>query len=120
MMGLEAVVDRVSNAGIRADIWVNGSFLTLKEDPSDSDIVIEVDAELIDSGTDEQKVILTWVASNLKKDHLCDSYLLPILPEGDPQQVLNEYQHAYWLRQFGFSRGNHYKGIAVVHTTGEA
>jgi hypothetical protein len=119
MTGLESVVDRVSSAGINTDIWVNGSFLTKKEDPNDSDIVLKVDATLIDNGTDDQKAILEWVRSDLKNDHLCDSYIMPIFPDGDPQQVLNDYHIAYWLKQFGFSRGVNYKGIAVVQTTGD-
>lgn len=118
MTGLESVVAQVSIAGICADIWVNGSFLTQKENPSDSDIVVKVDATIIDNGTNEQKATLNWVGSNLKNDYLCDSYLLPIYPDGDPQYVLNDYQIAYWLRQFGFSRGVEYKGIAVVQITG--
>lgn len=118
MTGLESVVARVSSTGICADIWVNGSFLTQKENPNDSDIVLKVDATLIDNGTNEQKATLNWVGSNLKNDHLCDSYIMPIFPDGDLQHVLNGYHIAYWLRQFGFSRGVAYKGIAVVQTIG--
>lgn len=114
MDGLEYIVNQVHNVGIEAEIWINGSFLTHKENPKDSDIVVKVDATIIDYGTEEQKTVLEWINSNLSTDHFCDSYLMPIYPKGDPNQVLNDYNIAYWLRQFGFSRGVEYKGIAVV------
>jgi len=118
MSGLESVCVRVNSAGIQADIWVNGSFLTKKENPNDSDIVVKIDATIADNGTVIQKEILEWIKSDLKQEFLCDSYLMPIFPVDDPNHVLNDYHIAYWLKQFGFSRGNNYKGIAVVQTTG--
>ncbi len=36
------IIDRLSQYGIRGDLWVNGSFLTRKIDPSDSDVVLFV------------------------------------------------------------------------------
>jgi hypothetical protein len=114
MDGLESVVSRLRDNGIHTAVWINGSFLTHKENPNDSDIVVKIDATILDNGTDEQKRVLEWIKSDLKANHLCDSYLMPIYPAGDPQQVLNDYNIAYWLRQFGFSRGVEYKGIAVI------
>lgn len=116
MKGLEAVIAEVEAVSIDADIWVNGSFLTHKENPKDSDIVIKVKATLIDQGTDEQKHVLQRIKTNLRNYHLCDSYIMPIYPDGDPLSVLNDYHIAYWLRQFGFSRGVEYKGVAVLRT----
>lgn len=42
MAGLKMIIDRLSQYGIRGDLWVNGSFLTRKIDPSDSDVVLFV------------------------------------------------------------------------------
>lgn len=116
MQGVEHVTNEIENASIQADIWVNGSFLTGKKNPNDSDIVVKVSSDLIDNGAAEQQRVLKWINTNLKDNHLCDSYLLPVYPDDDPLAVLNDYNRSYWLRQFGFSRGNNYKGIAVVRT----
>lgn len=116
MDGLDTVITHLHNHGIHTDVWVNGSFLTHKEHPNDSDIVVKVDATILDNGTEEQRQTLEWINSDLKTDHLCDSFIMPIYPDGDPLQVLNDYHIAYWFRQFGFSRGVEYKGIAVINS----
>lgn len=116
MDGLDNVVSHLRYHKIYTEIWVNGSFLTHKEHPNDSDIVVKVDAEMLDNGTEAQRQVFEWIQSDLKTEHLCDSYIMPIYPEGDPQKVLNDYHIAFWFRQFGFSRGKEYKGIAVINT----
>ncbi len=118
MDGLEKVIAKLTAAGIQAEIWVNGSFLTAKRDPDDTDIVLRVDASVYDSGTDGQRAVLDWVKSNLKNDHLCDSYVFYVFAPHDQRAVLNDYNHAYWIRQYGFSRGKELKGIAVLKIGG--
>jgi hypothetical protein len=118
MAGLEDVIQRLTSAGVAAEIWVNGSFLTQKHDPGDSDLVLRLPIEAYERGSEEQKATLDWVRSNLKQTHLCDSYLFYVFPSGDNRAILNDYNHAYWIRQFGFSRGLELKGIAVLHTGG--
>ena len=116
MLGLEYIIAEIERVLIESDVWVNGSFITEKLNPNDSDIVIKIDANLIDNGTADQRQVLECLKSNLSNDYLCDSYIMPIYPDGDPSAVLNDYNIAYWLKQFGFSRNVNYKGIAVVKT----
>ena len=114
MTGFEAVVNSLSSKNIDAEVWVNGSFLTEKLNPNDSDIVVWVDESVFKNGSGDTRKVLTWINSNLRDQHLCDSYICTKYPNTSQQYTLNEYHHAYWLRQFGFSRGIEYKGIAVL------
>lgn len=118
MQGLQKLLDRLSDGGISAEIWVNGSFLTEKRDPRDVDIVFRLPIHVYEEGTMEQKELLDWVRDNRKSDYHCDSYVFYIFPDGDSRAVLNDYLHAYWIRQFGFSRGQDFKGIAVLNIGG--
>lgn len=118
MGGLESIVSQLKSVGIIAEVWVDGSFLTAKRDPKDTDIVLRIPASVYDDGTEEQRRALDWVNSNLKNDLLCDSYLFYVYPADDERAVLNDYNHAYWIRQFGFSRGYELKGIAVIQLGG--
>ncbi len=118
MDSLDVIISEIEHAAIPAEILIDGSFLTLKENPNDSDIVVKVNADTIDNGTVDQKNILRKISSNLKSSHLCDSYILVMFPTGSPHETLNMYNMSYWIRQFGFSRGNDFKGIAVVKTGG--
>ena len=40
MDGIDFVVSELHRSGLRLEIWVNGSFLTQKLDPEDSDIAV--------------------------------------------------------------------------------
>jgi hypothetical protein len=37
------------------------------------------------------------------------------LEVGHPDYWVGQYMQAYWMRQWGFSRGQEFKGIAVLH-----
>lgn len=118
LAGLEHVLAELRRVGIRADLWVNGSFLTLKNDPNDSDVLLCLDSSFLPTCSDPQKQILSWIVGNLKSSHLCDSYVLWRYPSSDPNHWIGEYMYAYWLRQFGFSRETggraNLKGIALI------
>lgn len=118
MEGLERVIERLVNASLHVDVWVDGSFLTTKRDPNDADIVISVPVELYEGGDQRQKEALEWIKANQKGNHKCDSYIFFVFPDGDARAVYNDYNYAYWIRQFGFSRGEEIKGIAVLNTGG--
>lgn len=52
-----ACLDR---CGITGELRVDGSFLTEKIDPRDTDVVLSVDEGLDQSATAEQRVVLRW------------------------------------------------------------
>lgn len=114
MDGLETVVAKLTTEKIEADVWVDGSFLTEKIDPNDSDIVVAVDSNFLAAASAEQNKVLDWIKSNLKDTHRCDSYLHVEYPAGHALAGYSEWMRAYWIRQFGFSRGDDFKGMALV------
>lgn len=58
-----------------------------------------------------QRQFFDWFrTSNLYDKYRCDNYVL-ITDDTRPDA---EWMHAYWLRQFGFSRSDEMKGLAVI------
>ena len=100
------------------EVWINGSFLTEKMNPEDVDLVLLITAEFYENGTEEQRKTVDWLNSNLKDLYSCHSYLLMEWPKGHSQYWIGQYYHSYWMKQFGFSRGDEMKGIAVIALQG--
>ena len=117
MRGLENLIRALSNKQIVADVWVDGSFLTQKINPKDSDIVVIVPNEFFEKATPKQRSTLKWVGgTGPKKLFLCDSYVEVQYPEGHQLYWQGVYMIAYWMRQYGFCRDDvDIKGIAVVN-----
>lgn len=115
MGGLEKLIAILVSEKIVGEIWVDGSFLSEKIDPDDVDIVLCVTADFYDGGTVKQKTTLDMVANeDLKRDYRCDSYVHVTRTVQDPLYSYSEWDKAYWIKQFGFSRGNDYKGMVVL------
>ena len=115
MRGLSIVIKRLIGARIEGELWINGSFLTEKIDPQDSDVVLAADSRIVDTGgTILQVKTLDWIGANLKTKHMCDSYVFFDYPPGHPYEAVGQWMRAYWIRQFGFSRKDQPKGIVVV------
>lgn len=116
MRSLEAMCTSISVAFIRAEVWVDGSFLTKKIEPDDVDVLVTLNAECANGTSQQQQIIAKVNAKGFNMPVQCDSYLLFQYPKGHPLYWTAKYMRAYWLRQFGFSRGNQLKGIAVIRT----
>ena len=115
MNGLEKLVDLLRSEEIVGDLWIDGSFVTQKLDPEDVDIVLCVQSSLYENGTSGQQNLLDLViVSDLKPDYFCDAYLLFQYREDDDLFGRGEWLRAYWIKQFGFSRGVDMKGMAVI------
>jgi hypothetical protein len=114
MQGLSIVLRRLLAARMIGELWINGSFLTEKINPEDSDVVLALDHRIVDfGGTPLQVKTVEWINSNLRAKHLCDSYVFFDYPKGHPYEEVGEWSRAYWIRQFGFTRRDQPKGIAV-------
>ena len=118
MAGLHTVVSRIAEAGIRCDIWVDGSFLTQKIDPVDVDIIALIPAEFYDAGTDQQRDVIEWLTSgeNLpRREFRCDTHAEPIYPESSPMHYMVPDAIQYWRSIYGRSvESGEPKGIAVI------
>jgi hypothetical protein len=115
MEGLTQFRDRLIAAKVAGEIWTDGSFLTEKIDPKDVDLVVRIDADVVyDNGTPEQRDAIDWVIANQKGTLKCDSYVLMEYPVGHPLHTEGQWWHAYWHKQWGFSREDDPKGIVVL------
>jgi len=112
--GVVDVVTKLTKAKITGELWIDGSFLTEKSDAKDADIVLRIQGDFYDSATDEQQAAVDWLNSNLHDSHLCDTYLLIEWPNEHEQYWAGHCMYCYWMKQWGFSRQNELKGIAVI------
>jgi hypothetical protein len=88
--------------------------LTEKINPKDVDVVLKVAGTVYDSGTPEQRAAIDWVIDNQKLTLHYDSYVLFEYPADHPLHMEGKWWYSYWHRQWGFSREEEPKGIAVV------
>src|SRR4051794_8743849 len=58
---LDAIVGKLSAAGILGEVWVNGSFLTQKIDPDDSDILVRVASSIYDNDP-QKRAVVDWAS----------------------------------------------------------
>jgi len=114
MTYLESIITALSKKEVVAGIWVDGSFVTRKIDPKDSDIILHIQGEFYDNAPPQQKQIIDWVNSNLKVTHLCDSYVYFEYSQGHQWYSISERMKAYWIKQFGSSRTGEVKGMALI------
>ena len=114
MKWFDAIVNHLSQRGIEGELWVNGSFLTEKINPNDVDMVLCLNSSFVDNASTAQRSTLGWFESNLRDSHLCDTYVHIEFPSSDPQYWVGFFMRAYWMKQFGFSRSDQLKGIALV------
>jgi hypothetical protein len=123
MAGLREVVVRITGAGISCVLWVDGSFLTKKIDPSDVDLVAFVPARFYDEGTEAQQGVIEWLTSkeNLpKKQFRCDTHAEPMYPEGSPLHYMVSGALEHWQKIYGRSvESGEPKGIAVLDLVGK-
>ena len=114
MAAIEAICNSLSTALIHASVWIDGSFMTQKIDPADIDLAVRFLYAALPSPGPEQQALLNRIAS--KQFPGCDSYIFIEYPEGHPLHAAGDMMRAYWQRQFGFTRRDEFKGIAVVRT----
>jgi hypothetical protein len=67
MAGLESIYGRLVGLGISGEMWIDGSFLTKKEEPEDVDIVVFAPCEFFDKGTEQQSEFLNWLSDDRDK-----------------------------------------------------
>lgn len=102
---LRDFLDELSKINSNFEIWLDGSFTTLKIEPEDIDILIVYNNNSINSLPDEQKMIVNSLFNrNITKIRYNIDILL--CPDDD------ENNRSYWRGWFGFSRSENPKGIA--------
>lgn len=107
---LSKIVSQIQQNGMKGEVWIDGSFLTEKLNPDDSDIILVVDSSEHSKMDANQRKYFDWFnAVSLYDNFRCDNYTLI-----RDNSAFGEWNYAYWLRQFGFSRADQMKGLAVI------
>lgn len=117
MASLELLLAELTAQGISADVWIDGSFLTGKQEPDDVDLVLSVASDVYDNGTLLQRQTLDSIANqivDLKPNYHCHAFVYYEYPVGNPFYEVGVRAREYWKKQFGFSRRKEIKGMPVV------
>ncbi len=103
-----ALIDRFKETGLVAELWIDGSFATLKPEPGDIDIIFFVDGVQLNLLSEDKRNIILEL-NNRKYSKIrydCDVFIIP-------NQDLN--MRSYWRGWFGFSRDEEPKGIIRLY-----
>ena len=111
---LRQVIEKISSANIDGELWVDGSLLTKKNNPNDSDVVLRLDGSKVENFNDDQKKIIDWLCSDLKTDYLCDSYFFASFPEDHQYHEFGKERYEYWERYWGRGRDGSEKGFVII------
>ncbi len=116
MRGLETFARHMVNAWIVGEIWIDGSFLTEKIDPSDADVLVRFGAGIFNVGYPEQRAAIQWVIANQKERLRCDSYPLFEYHESDAPDLRegSEWDRSLYIGRWGHTSDGEPKGIAVI------
>ena len=98
------LIDDFKKIGIAVEVWIDGSFVTDKQDPNDIDIVFIVDPQEIDGLSKETKARLRRFSDRSYIEDLYDCHLFIIRNDQDELQE-------YFEEWFGHSRTGEPKGL---------
>ena len=96
--------------------WVNGSFVTLKRDPADVDVVCFVNGDEIEAMSEPDVHALRdlFDTTRTKRVYGCDAYLVVVRPPGHPLRPIYEERRRYWHNQWSMDRDGRVKGYLDV------
>ena len=100
----EALIERFEETGVSAEVWIDGSFATIKPEPADVDMVMFYDENQVKLLENDKQVILRELGNSqyTKIRYNCDLYFAP----NNRTDV-----RSYWRGWFGFTREEQPKGI---------
>lgn len=103
----KAFLDKFSELGLPAEIWIDGSYSTLKPEPGDIDIVFFYDPAQVNNMTQEKHNLIKELFNRelSKIRYNCDVFLIP---------TTDTNLRSYWRGWFAFSRDEQPKGIPRI------
>lgn len=114
--GFNAFVKFLIDAGLKdMTIWVDGSFISNKENPNDFDFVTLIEPKNLNnlSKAQQSKLCSIFEHETAKSFFYCDPYI--ILVDGSEYNI---NRNAYWKKQWGHDRFGNSKGFVVVEIRG--
>ncbi len=109
----ESFLEKLREFPIEMEIWVDGSFVTEKENPGDIDLVVVCQNEAVNSLPDDKQEGLIQLFRNNAETKLryeCDAYFI----------LDDMHDKSYWRGLFGFDRNEVPKGIPRLKIGAEA
>jgi len=96
--------------------WIDGSYVTTKQDPKDIDVVTHISGPELDALDAPAQATLSGLVSGPVSRHLhgCDSYICAVYPPGHPQHAAYEAAKVYWANWFGHDRAGQPKGYVEI------
>lgn len=100
--------------------YLDGSFVSNKNDPGDVDLVCFIDGDVVDALPADLQSRLRSLLSGpqTRATHQCDAYFCLSYPETHPNFSVYRAQRKYWMGEFGYDRADVPKGIVVVEQKG--
>jgi hypothetical protein len=111
---LQDFVGRFHRADIPCEMWINGSFLTSKVDPSDVDLSVKIDLDVADNLSVTQRLL---VDEANKAEYIIgiDSFVFTAYPRDHPLFDSEINERDSWAEQWGREHSQLWlKGIAVI------
>jgi hypothetical protein len=93
------------------EVWLDGSFVTAKENPNDLDIVVLLDYQVQQI---KRKELEKYYSFSLEKEGI-DAYIVPVFAEEHTFFEVSESQKALWLKRFTENRNEGLKGFLVMN-----
>ncbi|MDE2868363.1 MAG: hypothetical protein OXN91_06950 [Chloroflexota bacterium] len=118
-LALQALLGMLHTESIEGELWVDGSFLTQKPEPSDVDMILRFRSDQynsLDGGTFEKRSLIDSVTSeHYYKVTKCEVIDLIEYPRGHEKYGDSLDARRYWTNTFGTARDDiTEKGIVVV------
>jgi hypothetical protein len=111
------LINELKSRGIRCKIWIDGSFVTKKNDPNDIDLIVECDIGHSQNLNIDQRILLKKI-SNQEFCHdpfFLHTFFIPSAPIGHLEWSKCDNIKQEWVDQFGYSlEGRVPKGIATM------
>jgi hypothetical protein len=101
-------LEKFSELGLKAEIWIDGSYSTHKPEPGDMDILIVFDSNEVNQLAFEKRPLLQELFDR-ELSRIRYSVDVLLLPSND----INN--RSYWRGWFGFSRTEQPKGIPRLY-----
>lgn len=90
--------------------WLDGSYVTAKENPNDIDMVSFIEPGMINEAIAADAL----TGFEVKRRFGCHSFIVPIYPEGSPKRKATISLMDYWRTTFGQSRKGDEKGLILI------
>lgn len=106
---------------LNVEHWIDGSFTSTKENPSDIDVANFFDPNEVDAIPAEMESVFNAYVSGKATRSIChcDSYFALKVPDDHPLRDHFEKAYNYWLDHFGSDRSDVPKGIVVTPLTSQ-